>query len=170
VTASIRPYDQADEASILELALRAWAPTYASMETILGKEISLRLHGEDWRTYQAASVRDVINDETMQVWVSVEEHDQVVGFVAAKIVDPDRRIGEIVMLAVDPAASGQGRGTALTEHATTWLREQGMRVAMIGTGGDPGHARPTDLREGAVHLDADGPLFQSPLIMDTSRG
>jgi GNAT superfamily N-acetyltransferase len=44
------------------------------------------------------------------------------------------------MLAVDPDAHEQGIGTDLTQHATAWLRDNGMRVAMIGTGGDPGHA------------------------------
>ena len=40
----------------------------------------------------------------------------------------------------DPASQNKGIGTRLTNHATDWLREQGMRVAMIGTGGDSGHA------------------------------
>jgi GNAT superfamily N-acetyltransferase len=44
------------------------------------------------------------------------------------------------MLAVDPACQQHGLGTALTGFATEWLRSSGMRVAMIGTGGDPGHA------------------------------
>ena len=44
------------------------------------------------------------------------------------------------MLAVDPGAQDRGVGTALTEFATDWLRSSGMRVAMVGTGGDPGHA------------------------------
>jgi len=44
------------------------------------------------------------------------------------------------MLAVDPASQHRGLGTALTEFGTGWLRDAGMRVAMIGTGGDPGHA------------------------------
>jgi GNAT superfamily N-acetyltransferase len=44
------------------------------------------------------------------------------------------------MVAVDPGASGRGLGTALTQHATDWLRAQGMQTAMVGTGGDAGHA------------------------------
>ena len=44
------------------------------------------------------------------------------------------------MLAVDPDAQGRGIGTALTEVATGWLREAGMTVAMVETGGDSGHA------------------------------
>ena len=44
------------------------------------------------------------------------------------------------VLAVDPARQHRGLGTALIEFGTAWLRDAGMRVAMIGTGGDPGHA------------------------------
>jgi hypothetical protein len=44
------------------------------------------------------------------------------------------------MLAVDPEGQRQGLGRVLTDHATVWLCDAGMRVAMIGTGGDPGHA------------------------------
>ncbi len=137
---SIRGYRESDEAAVIELSLRAWAPVFDAMEQVLGREIHVRLHGEDWRPYQAASVRDVLGDHATEVWVSVGDDHQVVGFVAAKIIDHDRAIGEVVMLAVDPAAAGRGRGTALTDHATGWLRDQGMRTAMIGTGGDPGHA------------------------------
>lgn len=64
----------------------------------------------------------------------------VVGFAAAKLVDPDRLLGEVCMLAVDPVAQLQGLGTALTEEATAWLRSLGTLVAMVDTGGDLGHA------------------------------
>ena len=63
----------------------------------------------------------------------------MVGFVAAQL-DPERQMGEVWMLAVDPDAQGRGIGTALTEVVTGWLRDAGMTVAMVGTGGDPGHA------------------------------
>jgi ribosomal protein S18 acetylase RimI-like enzyme len=33
-----------------------------------------------------------------------------------------RRIGDILMLAVDPADQRQGFGRRLTDHATVWLR------------------------------------------------
>jgi GNAT superfamily N-acetyltransferase len=44
------------------------------------------------------------------------------------------------MLAVDPDRQHRGTGTALAEFATGWLRGAGLRVAMVETGGDPGHA------------------------------
>ena len=44
------------------------------------------------------------------------------------------------MQAVDPDHQREGLGAALTELATDWLRRSGMRVAMVETGGDAGHA------------------------------
>jgi len=54
----IREYCVADEEAVVRLSLRAWAPVFASIEEVLGTEISTRLHGADWRNYQAKSVRD----------------------------------------------------------------------------------------------------------------
>lgn len=135
--AAIRRYVATDEEVVVDLSLRAWTPVFQSMESILGQELSLRLHG-DWRGYQEKSVRATLADRAMTVWVA--EMAGVVGFVAARIFDPERKIGEIYMIAVDPDSQGAGVGTALTQHATTWMRQVGMQVAMISTGGDPGHA------------------------------
>jgi GNAT superfamily N-acetyltransferase len=135
----IREYCRADQEAVVQLSLRAWAPVFASMEEILGNEISTRLHGEDWRDFQAASVRDTLSDPAVQTWVAGSE-GRVTGFVAATVRDEQRLLGEVVMLAVDPKDQDLGTGTALTNHATAWLRQSGMRVSMIGTGGDPGHA------------------------------
>jgi GNAT superfamily N-acetyltransferase len=41
---------------------------------------------------------------------------------------------------VDPAFQGRGIGSALLSRALTWMSEAGMAVAMVETGGDPGHA------------------------------
>ena len=44
-------------------------------------------------------------------------------------------------------------GRALADHATAWLRDAGMRVAVIGTGGDPGHAPARRLYDTFVPAD-----------------
>ena len=54
--------------------------------------------------------------------------------------DPVAGAGEISILGVDPDRQGTGIGTALTLFALERLREAGMGVAMVETGGDPGHA------------------------------
>ena len=137
--ASLRVYQPHDVDEVLALSLRAWAPVFASMEEVLGAELSVRLHGEDWRDFQERSVRRTLDDTSIRAWVA-EGDRRVVGFVAATILDAARQLGEVVMLAVDPARQGRGVGTALTELATAWLRESGMRVAVIDSGGDAGHA------------------------------
>ena len=144
----LRDYRGGDHDAVVALALRAWPPVFASVESILGLELATRLHGEDWREYQARSVSETLTAPGNRSWVATAGED-VQGFVVATVVDPDRRLGEITMLAVDPAAQRQGVGLALTDHATAWLREAGMRVAMVGTGGDPGHAPARSLYEAA---------------------
>jgi len=135
----IRHYRSGDHDAIVALSLRAWAPVFASIEAVLGAELARRLHGEDWRTFQAAAVSDTVTSSENRTWVA-EVDERVAGFVVATTADAERRIGEIAMLAVDPAAQRRGLGRALTDHATAYLRDAGMRVAVIGTGGDPGHA------------------------------
>jgi ribosomal protein S18 acetylase RimI-like enzyme len=135
---AIRECHPGDHDEIVELSLRAWAPVFVSVGELLGPELSTLLHGTDWREHQAREVRATLHDAAKHVWVA-EPEGRVVGFVAAGVVDDTRLIGEITMVAVDPAAQRHGVGSSLTEHATAWVREQGMRVAVLGTGGDPGH-------------------------------
>ena len=73
------------------------------------------------------------------MWVA-ELGASAIGFVAIEIYDPERSMGEISMLAVDPDHQGGGIGTTLTEFALDRLKDAGMKVAMVETGGDPGHA------------------------------
>lgn len=133
----VRDYEPPDEEAVVALSLGAWAPVFSSLAQVLGREIFVRLYG-DWRRYQDKDVRDTLADGAAQVWVA-EAARGVVGFVAARL-HPERQVGEVWMLAVDPDAQGRGIGAALTEVATGWLRDAGMTVAMVETGGDPGHA------------------------------
>ena len=74
----------------------------------------------------------------MNVWIALDS-GKVVGFVAVTLY-PEAQMGEIYMLAVDPELQQQGIGSALTEYALDWIRKAGMTIAMVETGGDPGHA------------------------------
>ena len=134
----IRPFDDRDAEAVVDLSLRAWAPVFASLERVLGSEIFRRLH-PDWREDQRRAVEDVLAAKKGRVWVA-EVGASVVGFVSVEIFDHKRSMGEISMLAVDPDYQGAGIGTALTEFALDRLKDAGMRVAMVETGGDPGHA------------------------------
>ena len=133
-----RAYREMDEPAVVRLSLRAWAPVHASIRDVVGDEIFERLYGGDWRRRQQQDVEKVLRDEKAEVLV-VEVNGEVVGFVAA-IVDTDSGMGEIHMVAVDPDAQNRGFGRQLTDVATDRLREAGMSVVLVSTGGDVGHA------------------------------
>jgi ribosomal protein S18 acetylase RimI-like enzyme len=139
VTRAIRTASPDDHAAIIALTLRAWEPVYPEVNAVLGPELAELLHGTDWREHQEREVREALESPSMTFWVA-ETDGAVTGFVAARVVDPRRAIGEVYIVGVDPSAQRTGVGAALTEHATGWLRDQGMRVAYISTGGDPAHA------------------------------
>lgn len=135
---TIRPYRETDEPAVVRLSLRAWAPVHASMRDVMGDEIFGRLYGDDWRRQQQRDVENVLRDEKTEAWVA-EMNGEVAGFVAA-VVDAVSRMGEISMVAADPVAQNRGLGSRLTHVATEWLREAGMSVVLVSTGGDAGHA------------------------------
>ena len=135
----IRDRTAGDDEPIVALSLRAWEPVFRSVAAELGPELNTLLPGEDRRDHPEREVRDTLARDGMRTWVA-DEDGQVAGFVSAAVVDPRRLIGEIAMLAVDPASQRRGIGAELTEIAMDWLCESGMRVAFLGTGGDEGHA------------------------------
>ncbi len=115
-------------------------------------EVYEQLYPEGWREHQRRSVEDVCADEKTRVWVA-QVNENIAGFVAVNL-HPEDSIGEIYMLAVDTDHQGVGIGTALTEFALGKIKDAGMTVAMVETGGDPGHAaaRRTYEKAGYVQL------------------
>ncbi|MEG3987732.1 GNAT family N-acetyltransferase [Microcoleus sp. S28C3] len=102
-------------------------------------DVYREFYPDDWRVSQQKAVEDVCTAEDTNVWVAIDA-DSTVGFIAVKL-HLDSRMGEIYMVAVDPDFQSRGIGTALTEFALLWMKNAGMSVAMVETGGDPGHER-----------------------------
>ncbi len=148
----IRLFEDRDTEAVVDLSLRAWAPVFASLEQVLGRAILRRQH-PDWREDQRRAVQNVCAENKGRVWVA-EVGAAVVGFVAVELHYPERDMGEISMLAVDPEHQGGGVGISLTEFALDRLIDAGMKVATAETGGDPGHAaaRRTYEKAGFVQL------------------
>jgi ribosomal protein S18 acetylase RimI-like enzyme len=124
--------EQADR--IVELSLAAWAPVFASFRAVLGESLYQRVH-PDWRRDQAAAVRAAL--QNYATWTALVD-GHVDGFVNV-VFDEGEASGEIHMIAVDPAAQRQGIATVLTEFALGEMRARGLTLAIVATGGDPGH-------------------------------
>jgi ribosomal protein S18 acetylase RimI-like enzyme len=148
----IRTLDESDHEPVVALSLRAWAPVFASMEVVLGPSGVFDRFYPDWLVAQRAAVLAACTDPAMSTWVA-DVDGAVAGFVAVRL-DAAERLGEIHMVAVDPGHQRRGIGSALTACAIDRMRDAGMSVAMVETGGDPGHgpARRTYQRAGFTEM------------------
>ena len=137
IIATLRPFASEDLGAILELSIRAWEPVFHSIEQQLGSELFRRMH-PDWRADQRRTVEEACGSPDVTVWVAESGHAPV-GFVGIKTDHPEH-LGEVYIIAVDPAHQRSGVGVALMQLALDELADAGMIVAMVETGGDPGHA------------------------------
>jgi ribosomal protein S18 acetylase RimI-like enzyme len=134
----IRPIRDDDIEDLVQLSLLAWVPVFISFEQVLGSTI-YKLIWPDWRTSQKEVVESVCkDDQKYTTWVA-ELDGLVVGFLAYELNDKDRT-GEVMLLAVHPEYQNRGIGTELNTFALERMKEGGMRLAVVETGGDSGHA------------------------------
>jgi len=134
----MRKFNEIDLEAVVQLSLLAWEPVFHSIEHILGPRIFTHFYPE-WKADQRTAVEGVCRDtEKYSTWVA-ETHGAVVGFIAYFINHAENG-GEIEMLAVHPGDQNRGIGTALNQFVLEKMREQGLPMAIVKTGGDPGHA------------------------------
>ena len=133
--AIVRSLEPSDVDRIVELSIDAWAPVFSAFEALMGPRLYARVH-PDWRRDQADAVRSAIAEN--ETWVA-EVDGRVAGFVNVTF-DEAGRSGEIYMIAVDPAMQRRGIGALLTDRALDEMRARGLDLAIVATGGDPGHA------------------------------
>lgn len=118
---------------------------------------------DGWEKRQYDDLARVLDAEPENVDVAMLDGVPV-GGVCTRVHPEDQR-GETHILAVDPAHRRHGIGRALKEHPYRRLREAGLRMAMVETGGDRGHApaRATYEAEGFVRWPVvGGALLQGP--------
>ncbi|KYC42155.1 GNAT family acetyltransferase [Scytonema hofmannii PCC 7110] len=134
----IEPYDPCHQDAVIRLSLRAWTPVFDSIQKAMNVDVYRAFYPDNWRVSQQKAVEDVCASPDTNVWVAIDA-SSTVGFVAVKLHSEDS-MGEIYMVAVDPDYQRRGIGSALIEFALSWMKDAGMSVAMVETGGDPGHA------------------------------
>jgi len=134
----IRPARPEDEARLQEIRRAAFAPIFASFRALLGDEIYdlAQRRGDE---AQEGLLTSLMTPDASQALYVAEEQGEIVGFVAV-LLDHDTLVGEVGLNAVDPARAGRGAGSAMYEFALARMREAGMKVATVSTGGDPSHA------------------------------
>lgn len=135
---TLRFLDESDIEPVLDLSIAAWEPVFLSFEKILGRSIFL-MEYPDWPKNQRDAVNGVLRDTEKFTTYVADAGGVVAGFISYTI-NEEAKTGEVYMVAVSPLYQNQGIGTALNELALEKMRELGVRMAVVGTGGDPGHA------------------------------
>ncbi|MBP6011851.1 MAG: GNAT family N-acetyltransferase [Alphaproteobacteria bacterium] len=135
---SIRPFAPADALRLERILTDAFVPVFASFRAIVGREIAAvaLANAEAEQRSLLASLCEPTPDS--KAFVATRDGD-VVGFACVKL-DRAQTMGEVVLDAVAPTEAGRGAGTALVKHALAFMRAEGMRVAVVGVGGDESHA------------------------------
>jgi len=97
----------------------------------------------NWHEEQGGWDTATLADREAQPWFDPEgfllhERDgRLAGFCWTKVhPDTDPPLGEIYVIAVDPAFQGQGLGRALTVAGLDWLAAEGLRTGMLYVDGD----------------------------------
>jgi GNAT superfamily N-acetyltransferase len=134
----MRPVKTDDQPDLDHVRKAAFAPVFASFRSILGDDIYELAQAREDEAQGELLTSLLAPDSSWEVYVA-EMAGAVVGFVSVQL-NPETRVGEIGLNAVHPDHANQGIGTAMYEFAIARMKESGMRVATVATGGDPSHA------------------------------
>ncbi len=134
----IRPFQPADLQAMQELRRLAFEPVFQSFRDIVGEEIAERAFA-DADVEQSRLLETLCGKESGHQVFVVTVGDEIVGFVTYSL-DEKRQLGEIGLNAMHPEHAGQGIGAAMYTFVLERMKSAGMKVATVGTGGDPSHA------------------------------
>lgn len=135
---SIREYQPDDLSALQRIRARAFEPVFRSFRQILGSPIANHVLSDAEKQQEQHLVELCSADTPQKVFVACHD-DTPVAFVSMSL-DLERKVGELDLNAVDPGYAGQGIGTRLYEFAIGEMKRAGMKVAVVGTGGDSSHA------------------------------
>jgi ribosomal protein S18 acetylase RimI-like enzyme len=129
---------QSDDLDALQnFTVRAFEPVFTSFALILGKHLYDLVY-PDWKSLQSNLVLSLYNNEKISVWVADLE-GKPIGLIAYQFQEEDKT-GVIEFLVVDPDYQNDGIGSRLNEFVLEKMIEAGMKIALVGTGGDESHA------------------------------
>jgi len=134
----IELFSDEDTDDLIALSMRAWGPVFPKMEKAVPPYVYQNFYPQGWEARQTADIKAMLSDGEAQVWVAKEE-GALLGYVGLR-KHPEDKMGEIYILAVDPDHQRRGLGSALMDHGCEQLRQAGLNMVMVETGGDPGHA------------------------------
>ncbi len=134
----IREFDGADLPQLIDLTIETFRPLFERhLPDAIGAEVFAHDHG-DWEEDYRREVPTLHQPEHDRFVVLAEEEGRILGYVGWNVMQGGS--GRLEMVAVHPDARRRGIGGALCRDALDRLRDRGVSVVHIGTGGDAFHA------------------------------
>jgi len=134
----MRPLERDDLLVLQSIRRAAFEPVFNSFRSIVGEKIAA-LAFTDADAEQARHLDEICAADSDHTVLVATVDGQTAGFVSYSI-DAAKRTGEIGLNAVHPEYAGKGIGTWMYEHVLARMKELGMALAVVGTGGDSSHA------------------------------
>jgi GNAT superfamily N-acetyltransferase len=135
----IEAYRPEQKPEIIALSLRAWGPVFEGLRPAVPAYAYEAFYPQGWAVRQAQEVEEVLDQDEASIWVALDEAGVVIGW-AGLLFHRAVQLGEIRIIAVDPQHHRQGIASALLNAGEQLMRDEGLKVALVGTGADPGHA------------------------------
>jgi ribosomal protein S18 acetylase RimI-like enzyme len=143
---NIRSCTPPDLPTILDITLEVFGPFYErTFRSMVTREVFEHQHGS-WADDYRRLVPSLLDADQGKHVVLAEDRAEIAGYVAWH-THLDRRHGEIDVLCVREHLRGKRLGRALCERAIAAMRDNGIEVVQIGTGGDDFHAPARHLYE-----------------------
>ena len=135
---NIRAYTETDLDALTDLTILAWTPVFPLMEKAYLPAVYKAFYPNGWEIAQNDALKTTVSDKDVTTWVA-EEDGTLTGFACAKL-RLDDMMGEVYMIATHPDHQGKGIGQALIQQAEEWMKQNDMKIVLIETGADEGHA------------------------------
>lgn len=136
--AQIVAYEPKYRAALLDLSLRAWSAVFPELAQEVPTFVYESFYPNGWREQQYNDLADVIDAEPQNIDLALDG-ERPMGWICTRL-HPEDNMGEVHVLVVDPDYQQHGIGSALMERSFARIRGAGMRMVMVETGGDSGHA------------------------------
>lgn len=133
----IREWNEGDLERVLEITVAAWTPVYNGYRETMGDDIFDIVHA-GWAERKKQSILQSCRKGNGVVVYVVEIEGDVAAFIGCRI-DHEQKYGTIWDNAVDPAYQGRGIAPKMYRFVLDKMKEQGMTVAAVTTGGDDAH-------------------------------
>ncbi|WP_175953722.1 GNAT family N-acetyltransferase [Schaalia sp. Marseille-Q2122] len=134
----IIPYRTEYRTAILALSISSWESVFPLTANEVPEFVFRSFYPNGWRERLHADLSTLLDQEPENVDVALDDNTPV-GWICTRI-HPEDSMAEIYVLAVAPTHQRRGIGQQLINCAVSRARSAGMKMLMVETGDDSGHA------------------------------